>query len=459
MDFDFIFVTSWMEEVVKFYTKLGEKFRNKSYKVAFITVSKVGNNLLRPKNFKFFNIWDLINGNNCRIDDFYEECELIEKKYQLNSMRDFVFTELCYHGGNENERILEAIKIFKAVEDLVEKNHIDCFVQNLGAEIYRRVITCVAKYNNIPNLMMSFTPFPGRMTLITDSERHRLDELRLLDYSELNTDERNWTEKYIQDFREKKNMFAVAKVPSLIPGPRSVFRLFTEYYRKRFVNKGQEPQSLIRIKKRRLLNGIRARWVRLYYSDWPVSDKYVFFPLHTINDEQITIRAPQFYEQEYLVRLIARSLPQGYKLCVKEHPAGIGQYPLNMLKKIVEPDNVVLVPSQINSHEVIKRSSAIIVINSTVGFESLFYYKPVIVLGEAFYKGYGITIDVEYLFNLRKAIKRALTEPVNKDRTKSFIYSVYKASYDGKFGESENELTKENISKVVNSIIKKRETL
>lgn len=60
MDFDFVFVTSWTEEVVKFYPKLGEEFRNKGYKVAFITVSKVRNNLLRLKNFKFFNIWDLI---------------------------------------------------------------------------------------------------------------------------------------------------------------------------------------------------------------------------------------------------------------------------------------------------------------------------------------------------------------------------------------------------------------
>lgn len=456
MDFDFVFVISGIEEIAEFYSKLGDEFRNRGYRVAFVTLFKVTDNLLQSKGFSFFNIWDLIEERNYKVDDVYQECREIEEKYQLYSLRDLVFTESSFHKGSEKDRILEAIKMFKVMEDLVNKNHIGCFVQNLGGEIYRRAIDCVAKYNNIPNVFISFAPFLNKITLITDIERNRLDELQLVRFSDLNLEEKNWVEEYIRDFRMKEDMFAIPEVPSFAPTPKRLSRLFRDFYKMKFMEKGRVPISLFRIRKGKVVSMFRARWVRRYYMDWPISDKYIFFPLHVINDSQITIRAPQFYDQEYLVRVIARSLPQGYKLCVKEHPAGIGCYPLNMLKKIIELDNVVFIPPQVNSHEIIAKSSAVMVINSTVGFESLLYYKPVIVLGEVFYKGYGVTVDVEYLFNLRKAIKKALAEKVDKDRIKSFIYSVYKASYDGYFNPYDpKSMSKENIVRVSNSIIEK----
>ena len=63
-----------------------------------------------------------------------------------------------------------------------------------------------------------------------------------------------------------------------------------------------------------------------------------------------------------------------------------------------------------------------ITINSTVGIESLLYYKPVITLGNAFYNIDGIVYHADNFENLDILIEKALNAPVKQDLINKFLY-------------------------------------
>ena len=124
-------------------------------------------------------------------------------------------------------------------------------------------------------------------------------------------------------------------------------------------------------------------------------------------------------------------------MCVKEHPNVLGTFSLSMLRRIKKIGNVTLVNPVINPHNLIAHSKAVVTINSTAGFEALMYFKPVIVFGQVFYRGYGVTFDVDSLYDLEWVIKRALESEIPKEKIIRFIAAVRKASYDGNLEEPE----------------------
>ena len=141
-------------------------------------------------------------------------------------------------------------------------------------------------------------------------------------------------------------------------------------------------------------------------------EPFVFFPIHAGFDAQISIRAPQWEDQIALIEHIAASLPYGYRLAVKEHPFEVGSLPparlVRMLKR--RPEVVVVDPST-HAHVVLRRSAAVATVNSTTGYEALFYRRPVVTFGHGPYRGLGLTRDVESAFDTPRLLLEALTSP------------------------------------------------
>jgi capsule polysaccharide export protein KpsC/LpsZ len=174
------------------------------------------------------------------------------------------------------------------------------------------------------------------------------------------------------------------------------------------------------------------------------------------SDSAITIKAPQFERQEALVEYLARrSLPTGLKLYVKPHPYAIDWYSLPMLNHLRSLPNVRLIAPTINVHEMISNCEGVVVITSTAGFESLFHLKPVVVLGRVFYRGYGVTRDVDNLLALPAAISEALRAPPDREAVLRLVHACYAASLPG-------ELTNphpENLALIARSLLEKAKRL
>jgi hypothetical protein len=142
----------------------------------------------------------------------------------------------------------------------------------------------------------------------------------------------------------------------------------------------------------------------------PLGDRpFVFFPIHAGFDAQISIRAPQWENQLALIEHIAASLPYGYELAVKEHPFEIGSLPAaRLLRLLRRRSELRLLDPGIHAHAVLRRCAAVATVNSTTGYEAIFFGRPVVTFGHGPYRGLGLTEDVESPFETPQRLLAAL---------------------------------------------------
>jgi hypothetical protein len=78
-----------------------------------------------------------------------------------------------------------------------------------------------------------------------------------------------------------------------------------------------------------------------------------------------------------------------------------------------------------------RRAEAVVVISSTVGLEALLYEKPVLTLGQPFYPGYGITLDVDSFSEIRTRVPELLRFRPDPEQIRRFLHAAMKRCYPG----------------------------
>jgi len=121
---------------------------------------------------------------------------------------------------------------------------------------------------------------------------------------------------------------------------------------------------------------------KLYFNPDKLSNlDYAFFPLHKEPEVTLMVYSRPFMNQIETIRNLARSLPVGMKLLVKEHPACIGYRSLSYYKKILKIPNVLLIAPNIESRRVVEASRIVAIISGSIGLEAIIRKKPVIHFG------------------------------------------------------------------------------
>ncbi len=137
----------------------------------------------------------------------------------------------------------------------------------------------------------------------------------------------------------------------------------------------------------------------------PDGKQYVFFPLQIEGDSNIIINSPIYKKMDRAIEDIAAAAAKfGFYLLCRPHPEN-NEAPTAQLLDI---PNVIFDNSQ-HLHEALQGAVANVVINSTVGLESLILGKPTICLGHSVYSGKGITYDAYH----KDHIEAQLCEIVN----------------------------------------------
>ena len=95
-----------------------------------------------------------------------------------------------------------------------------------------------------------------------------------------------------------------------------------------------------------------------------------------------------FDNQRALVENIARSMPAGYWLMVKEHPGMKGERPLSYYRPYDNCTMCNLLSPSVDSHELILESDAVLTITGSVAWEAILFEKPVIAFGPLCYRFY-----------------------------------------------------------------------
>jgi hypothetical protein len=186
-------------------------------------------------------------------------------------------------------------------------------------------------------------------------------------------------------------------------------------------------------------------------------DKYVLFPLHFEPEVTVGMYAPFFSDQVFVAEIVSKSLPVGYRLYVREHPsmARRGFRPTSFYRQMRRIPQVRLISPGIPMHDLIRNAAAVVVLTSTTGLEAIFYGKPVIVLGNPFYKSSGLCYTVEDLNTLPVVVRKAVEgKALDRETVLKFIVAILHGTYEGEIVWTlEPSYSKNNIGKLCQAIL------
>ncbi len=168
----------------------------------------------------------------------------------------------------------------------------------------------------------------------------------------------------------------------------------------------------------------------------PEHGRFFYYPLHFEPEFSIDILGSNVRDQLQLLRRISSAMPARYLLCVKEHPnMSPGSRPLGFYRELARLGNIRLLDHKTDGYDIISRCRGVVTISGTTGFEALFYGKPVLLLGRAFYdqftEGVLRATGYEEIAAGLQEIKEGMSfDPASLDR---FVVSLYRRSYPGAY--------------------------
>ncbi len=175
------------------------------------------------------------------------------------------------------------------------------------------------------------------------------------------------------------------------------------------------------------------------YSWDEVPENYFYYPLQYEPEAATLLMGNDYSNQLSIIERIARNLPGGCLLVVKEHYAQPGSRDWSFYGKLRYFPNVRLVRPGTSSIDLIRGCRAVVTVNSTVGWEALLLKKPVYLLGRAVYRLFPYVVSLEkepYWFEAFRGVD-ACAERMLEERydctLRSFVAAYLQKCYPGNF--------------------------
>lgn len=161
---------------------------------------------------------------------------------------------------------------------------------------------------------------------------------------------------------------------------------------------------------------------------------YVFFPLQTEPEASLSQVSPEFFFQHAAIAAIARDLPAGWLVAVKETIHGVGRRPPGFYEQIASLKNVVWVDMFERGIDVVRHSRAVATITGTAGLEAAVIGIPVITFGS--HNFYNSIPHVYYadIRDIRGVISKISDPSFDRNRSRldgeRFLKSISDCSFD-----------------------------
>lgn len=379
-------------------------------------------------------------------------------KYGIRSSRNFVFPDMAYDydyvspnytfylPNNDipyDEYVDRLHRWLDKLDSLYsEKGYIP--VQNQGGEIFRQCLNRVAKHHGFPVVCRGFSP-KAEMCSLHGDDTLSWDAFDDASYDELSSEQREDAEAFVEE----------------ITGEREQIGSSSKSLRDRIAQKVQAVRNYrgdllgptVGWLRRSAVGDLKAKYFAREYLNERESRKvikeenFVYFPIQYFRESRVTYRANAYYNQLWLIEYVARSLPHGYKLVVKDHPRRIGELPLPFPRKISRVATAV--DHTLNSREIIENADAVVTLNNTVGFESLMFGKSVVAFGSGFYADSEYVHDVDDIDDVAQDLYAAVnSEGLSDEEVLEVASAIVEGSYPGVWGDS----SPRNVAQFANSV-------
>jgi hypothetical protein len=419
-------ITSLQTYESEFYGVVGGELERRGHSVVHVTESRRVARDLRGRGVDARAVQEVIDelGPPVSVE---EEVRRIEAIHPIPHLRDVYRNDKACAGRPEDWCVSRTVDRFRALERVFDEAQPDVALPEVGNETIRIAAHLVANRRGIPALFILHTIFPNPLRVYVDTLHARIapaEELR-----ELTPEER----REVEEFRAA---FTAAATPirdfRRVPVEARRAKVFARHLERKLSddrdNDYLRPWLLLH---QNASEWLRARAARPFYDRLEPSRPFVFFPLHVTDDYKIQRIVPHCADQASLVEQVADALPQGHDLVLKEHPMSLGRNSIRLLHRLRRRSNVRLVDPYTSTHELIRRSEAVVVIGSTVGIEALLYDKPVLTLGDPYYAGYGVTLDVGSLAELHERVPELLRFRPDPERIARFLHMAMRHCHPG----------------------------
>ncbi|WNK01372.1 hypothetical protein L2D14_08045 [Thalassospiraceae bacterium LMO-JJ14] len=111
------------------------------------------------------------------------------------------------------------------------------------------------------------------------------------------------------------------------------------------------------------------------------SQPYVFFPLQVDPEAGSIVAAPNYTDQIALIRTLAKAVPTGWEIVVKEHIPMLGRRPRGFYRKLRACPGVRLVAPDVPLHTLIDGAQLTVVVTGTAGMEAVLAGRKALFLG------------------------------------------------------------------------------
>jgi hypothetical protein len=358
----------------------------------------------------------------------------IEKRFGISSMRRLCHTEQTYFNLKYEDTLQRAIQIATGIDHLFSNHSVSYAYQYRGGELFRLLVHFALEEHGRYNVWDAFSPFNNTVMFSTHLT-NQWDTYTTVSYEDIEQNARKQTKDYITEFTAEKKRFShgesitnhsnifLKKLLNQMDNLRSLIK--NEYPRdlskKLWAVSAQEINEIINRQKARSISASQALCAE---------SNYIFFPLQLPAESRLTVFSPEYYNQKWIVEYLSRSIPYGMKVLVKQHPNHIGQQSPRWIQNLSNIDNIEFVHPELNAHYAIKHADSVVVTNNTVGFETLFYETPLVVLGQAFYRETPAVYPVETLSSLDEIIANAVGTAIDERKRIASIHSLRSAVYD-----------------------------
>jgi capsule polysaccharide modification protein KpsS len=439
MHYDILFAIMAVQEVV-FFIPIAKRLRDEvGLNVAFLTFHEAGDDILEREGITSFSLHKIKRTSKRNV---INDTADIEKKLGVG-IEHLIFHEMHTSGRHKRDLISKAANYYSIFNNILKTNNIGCIVQELGGFIAPLTLYYVSRENNINHVFIEPAMFRKRIVftlnnLYADIPDYRNKNLAMSEELKQLLSE-YMTQKTVVIPKKDRHFFQDMTFRRLFSSD-NFRRLSRKLYHKYVLGREEEYNWILQYINMHIVKAFRRKILSFYYTNPVEGEKYIYYPFHVPLDVQLTARCPEFFDQENLVRQIADCLPQDYKLYIKEHPAAIGGHSLSKLKRALKSNrNIRLIHPGHNSYDIIKNASCIITVNSKVGVEAIMQGKPVVVLGKTFYRGKGVTIDVDNLSGISEAIARAINYKPDMDEARYFLNYAFQWSFKGELYENSRE--------------------
>lgn len=444
MKYDFCLVASWSEQSQKQLVLWGRELENRGYTVAIVSPSP--SKLLFKSELHTFVLSDLGNSNEL------SSVEAVESRYGIPSVDHLIFTERQFYQLSRSEALSRTVNIANSYHDLFAEHSFKYTFQGRGPEIHKLLAHYITEHENGVSIWAEFSPFDDTYALTTSLDG-RWDNYQTIPYEDIPGAEREATHQHIKQFREERRFYAKNDDGDGSGAMESVISKAIESA-KNIIGRTRPGQLRDQIRQEAHLE-LNRRVTDYLLPTVEESrqlcrdTKYVFFPLQYPIESRLTVFSPQFYNQLYLVEYLGRILPSSTQLFVKGHPHHPGHPAPERMRRVAKNDQITFLHYDMHAHETIEHAEAIVVVNNTIGYESIYYQKPLLALGTPTYADTPAVTQVPSLADLPEILSEKISTTVQEETTVESIYSLQETSWDGNTAD----YSAENVQTVVDSIV------